>query len=166
MFTSIQEALKELQNESEATQKLFNKLTDDSLSQKVYVEGRTLARLAWHIVTTIAEMANKTDLKILEIAEDAPVPATTKEIMEAYQRVSAGLIAQVKDKWIDDSLSEVVSMYGEEWSKSSTLHILMKHEIHHRGQMTVLMRQAGLMVPGLYGPSKEEWSQYKMPPME
>jgi uncharacterized damage-inducible protein DinB len=42
----------------------------------------------------------------------------------------------------------------------------MKHEIHHRAQMTVLMRQAGLKVPGLYGPAKEEWSQYNMPPME
>ena len=111
-------------------------------------------------------MANKTDLKILEIAEDAPVPATADEIIKAYQIVSARLIAQVKEKWSDDSLSEMVSMFGEEWSKSSTLHILMKHEIHHRGQMTVLMRRAGLTVPGLYGPAKEEWSQYNMSPME
>ena len=28
---------------------------------------------------------------------------------------------------------------------------------HHRGQMTILMRQAGLLVPGMYGPSKDEW---------
>jgi uncharacterized damage-inducible protein DinB len=26
-----------------------------------------------------------------------------------------------------------------------------------RGQLTVLMRQADLKVPGVYGPSKEEW---------
>lgn len=30
------------------------------------------------------------------------------------------------------------------------------HEIHHRGQLTILMRQAGITVSGLYGPSKEE----------
>jgi hypothetical protein len=28
--------------------------------------------------------------------------------------------------------------------------------------MTVLMRLAGLKIPGLYGPSKEEWSRYGM----
>jgi uncharacterized damage-inducible protein DinB len=28
--------------------------------------------------------------------------------------------------------------------------------------MTVLMRQAGLRVPGVYGPSQEEWSQFGM----
>jgi uncharacterized damage-inducible protein DinB len=32
--------------------------------------------------------------------------------------------------------------------------------------MTVLMRQAGLKVPGIYGPSREEWSQFGMPPQK
>jgi len=166
MFSSIKEALKELQNESEATQKLFKNLTDDSLSQKVYAEGRTLARLAWHITTSVVEMMNKTDLKITDVAEDAPIPATANEILEAYQKVSASLLVQLKEKWSDESLVEKINMYGEEWTKNTILVVLMKHEIHHRAQMTVLMRQAGLKVPGLYGPAKEEWSQYNMPPME
>jgi uncharacterized damage-inducible protein DinB len=29
--------------------------------------------------------------------------------------------------------------------------------------MTVLMRQAGIKVPGVYGPAKEEWAAYGMP---
>ena len=37
------------------------------------------------------------------------------------------------------------------------LMTLINHQNHHRGQMTVLMRQAGLTVPGVYG-SKEEWA--------
>jgi uncharacterized damage-inducible protein DinB len=28
--------------------------------------------------------------------------------------------------------------------------------------MTVLMRQAGLAVPGVYGPAREEWAAYGM----
>jgi uncharacterized damage-inducible protein DinB len=39
---------------------------------------------------------------------------------------------------------------------------LIQHQAHHRGQMTVLMRQAGLPVPGIYGPSKEEWANFGM----
>jgi uncharacterized damage-inducible protein DinB len=39
------------------------------------------------------------------------------------------------------------------------------HQCHHRGQMTVLMRQAGQKVPGIYGPAKEEWSSMGMEPM-
>ena len=30
--------------------------------------------------------------------------------------------------------------------------------------MTVLMRQAGLKVPGVYGPAREEWAEFGMQP--
>ena len=57
-------------------------------------------------------------------------------------------------------------MYGETWKRGRTLGALVNHQIHHRGQMTVLMRQAGLEVPGVYGPAKEEWGAYGMPAQE
>ena len=73
-------------------------------------------------------------------------------------------------KWIrrfmtvlDENLDEEVNMYGEMWKNGSTLTILVTHQIHHRGQLTVLMRQAGLKVPGFYGPAREEWTAYGMP---
>jgi len=56
-------------------------------------------------------------------------------------------------------------MYGEVWKNGATLFILVTHQAHHRGQMTVLMRQAGLKVIGVYGPAKEEWLQMNMEPM-
>ena len=40
------------------------------------------------------------------------------------------------------------------------------HQIDHRGQMTVLMRQAGLNVPGVYGPSLEGWTSVGTNPPE
>jgi uncharacterized damage-inducible protein DinB len=56
-------------------------------------------------------------------------------------------------------------MYGDKWKRGQTLHALILHQAHHRGQMTVLMRQAGLPVPGIYGPSREEWEAFGMPAM-
>jgi uncharacterized damage-inducible protein DinB len=55
-----------------------------------------------------------------------------------------------------------IPMYGEKWTRGFTLYVLIAHQSHHRGQMTVLMRQAGLKVPGVCGPSKEEWAAYGM----
>ena len=55
-------------------------------------------------------------------------------------------------------------MYGEMWKKGKTLGVLVTHQIHHRGQLTVVMRLAGLKVPGVYGPAKEEWANYGMKP--
>ena len=43
---------------------------------------------------------------------------------------------------------------------------LSSHQTHHRGQLSVLMRQAGIAPPGPYGPAKEEWSNYNAPPPE
>ena len=55
-------------------------------------------------------------------------------------------------------------MYGETWKRGKSLPVFLTHEMHHRGQMTVIMRLAGLKVPGIYGPSKEEWTNYGMEP--
>ena len=43
---------------------------------------------------------------------------------------------------------------------------LVRHQAHHRAQMTVLMRQAGLAVPGIYGPAREEWAAMGMEPQQ
>ncbi|NHN35043.1 hypothetical protein G9U52_35530 [Paenibacillus sp. S3N08] len=53
-------------------------------------------------------------------------------------------------------------MFGEPWKNGFTLNAFVKHEIHHRGQLTILMRQAGLPLPGVYGPAKEEWATMGM----
>ena len=42
--------------------------------------------------------------------------------------------------------------------------MLIGHQTHHRSQMTVLMRQAGLVVPEVYGPAKEGWAAYGAQP--
>ena len=60
-------------------------------------------------------------------------------------------------------LTEQIPMYGEQWPRGTTLLALILHQTHHRAQMTVLMRQAGLAVPGLYGPAREEWAAMGLP---
>ena len=68
--------------------------------------------------------------------------------------------------WTDENLTDGILMYGETWTKGFALTCFLMHGAHHRGQMTVLMRQAGLKVHGVYGPAKEEWAEQGMPAME
>ncbi len=44
--------------------------------------------------------------------------------------------------------------------------MLMKHQIHHRGRMTVLMSQAGLKLTGIYGLSMVEWLAKRVTPLK
>jgi uncharacterized damage-inducible protein DinB len=166
MFRKIDDFLEQWVSESDATVKVFSYLTNASLSQKVTAEGRTIGRLAWHIVTTLGEMMERTGLTLDAPAENAEVPTTVSEIIEAYKKVSDSLVKQVKQHWTDEALSESVEMYGDTWRKGVVLSVLILHQVHHRAQITILMRQAGLKVPGVYGPAREEWQNYGVPPME
>jgi len=159
MFTSLAAFLETWAQEAEGTQRILDTLTDASLSQAVSADDRTLGRIAWHVVVSVPEMMEKTGLKFEGINEDSPVPATAQEIADQYRRVSAGIVTAIKEQWNDQVLAEERNMYGQMWTIGTTLQVLVFHQIHHRGQMTVLMRQAGLKVPGVYGPAREEWQQ-------
>lgn len=166
MYTSIQSFLNDWKYESESTAKLMKNLTDESLNQKVTSDGRSLGFLAWHMAQTIPEMPGKTGLKIEGPGEHDPVPSSAKEIVDAYEKASKSIAEQVKQDWTDDMLNEENDMYGNKWKKGATLMYLNLHQAHHRGQMTVLMRQAGLKVTGVYGPAKEEWEAMGMEPLQ
>jgi uncharacterized damage-inducible protein DinB len=160
MFKTIDEFLINWGHEGGSTQKILDTLTDTSLGQEVSPEDRTLGRIAWHIVTTLSEMMSRTGLNFEATPHDAPVPETAAEIAEAYRLSNDTMVAAIKEQWDDNSLAEIKEMYGEQWSIGTVLGILASHQTHHRGQMTVLMRQAGLPVPGVYGPSREEWAAF------
>ncbi|USB32111.1 DinB family protein [Paenibacillus sp. YPG26] len=164
MFTTLKSFEESWKHESAMTGNILNALTDESLSQAIAPNHRTLGRIAWHIVTTLHEMLSRTGLVFEAPHEDAPVPATASAIAESYRQASTALSDAIRQQWTDSTLAETAEMYGDTWSKGLTLAVVINHQAHHRGQMTVLMRQAGLAVPGVYGPSLEEWSTFGMQP--
>lgn len=166
MYRTITEFLEDWKGEAALTQKLLDRLADESLAQSVAPGHRTLGRLAWHIVGTIHEMMTHAGLRFSAPGEEGPVPASAREIAEAYGRASAAFTEALRQQWTDATLSETRNMYGQVWTGAEVLSSLVRHQIHHRGQMTVLMRQAGLGVPGVYGPSKDEWAAMGMPAPE
>jgi uncharacterized damage-inducible protein DinB len=166
MFRQVQDFTHAWEQERDMTLLIFRALTDESLAQRVSPEGRSLGRLAWHIAQSLGEMMRRTGLSPDGPAEDAPVPARAADIVAAFETAATSVLEQVRNRWTDETLLEVKDMYGEQWANGMTLAILIRHQAHHRGQMTVLMRQAGLAVPGIYGPAREEWAQWGMPAHE
>ncbi|HEY3287949.1 MAG TPA: DinB family protein [Gemmatimonadaceae bacterium] len=165
MFRTIEDFANSWTQQTEATLKILRTLTDASLAQPVSPGGRTLGFLAWHITCTLTEMGGHAGLAIEGPKEQTPdaVPAHAAEIAAQYEKTAARVVPAVRTAWTDAMLGEVVPIYGERWPRGLILAILIAHETHHRGQMTVLMRQAGLPVPGVMGPSKEEWAAMGMP---
>ena len=163
MFTTVASASRRLEIEIANTMKIFEAIPETAKNQPVADGHRTLIRLAWHIVTTIPEMMNRAGLGVSSVEWEAPVPESMVAVTEAYGTVTAEMMESLTANWTDETLSVVDDMYGEKWARGETLLVLILHEVHHRAQMTVLMRQAGVIVPGIYGPSKEEWINYGAP---
>ncbi len=163
MFRKIEDFQKVWTYEAEMTGKVIHALTDESLAQKVSADGRDLGFLGWHITATLGEMLGLVGLTIDAPHHDSERPSSAAEIAAAYDKGSRSVSDQIAANWTDETLLQTDEMYGDTWSRGLTLFYLITHQTHHRGQMTVLMRQAGLAVPGVYGPSKEEWAAMGAP---
>jgi uncharacterized damage-inducible protein DinB len=165
MFRKIEDFQKGWIYEAEMTTKIMQTLTDESLGQKVNEEDRDLGFLGWHITQTLKEMLGLVGLTIDAPAHDQERPNAAADIAAAYEKAAKSVTEQIEANWNDDTLLQSDEMYGETWARGLTLFYLIAHQAHHRGQMSVLMRQAGLPVPGVYGPAKEEWAAMGAPAM-
>lgn len=156
MFATVQGFAQEWEQEAASTQRVLDALTDASLAQEVAPGHRKLGEIAWHLAATIPMFASLIGLKIEWSGDDRSVPSSAAAIAEGYRHASQSLLNLVTSQFTDEMLLQTSDMFGRVLPNGAILRLLMKHEIHHRGQLTVLMRQAGLKVPGVYGPSKDE----------
>ncbi|QJD97050.1 hypothetical protein HH214_14825 [Mucilaginibacter robiniae] len=166
MYYHINDFLTDWELEAGRTHKIFSNITEDTKAVKINPKVRTLERLAWHLVQSITEMGTRAGLFDHDELEHETAPLLFADIIVAHQKYNALLAEAVKSRWTDNHLNETVNMYGEEWTKATILSVLIGHEAHHRSQMTVVMRMLDLPVPGLYGPSQEEWAQIGVSAME
>ena len=163
MYRRIDDFVRAWEHESESTLKVMRALTEESLTQTMGPQGRTLGFLAWHLVLTLPEMMQHAGVPVVGPAHDAPQPALA-EMVRQYEICARAIAEGLPKSWNDAMLGDLIPMYGQQWPRGMVLTSLIVHQAHHRAQMTVLMRQAGLKVPGVYGPAREEWAAMNLPP--
>jgi uncharacterized damage-inducible protein DinB len=162
MYRTIRDFLADWQFETTGTAKVLNSITENLRTQHIHPDVRSLEQLAWHLTQTLTEMGHRAGLFVDDLLEHENMPGTIAELAVVYESYAAQFGKAVHSKWTDSALTEKVEMYGEQWTKGTILRVLISHQSHHRGQMTVIMRVLGLKVPGIYGPSKEEWVEMGM----
>ena len=161
MIHTAEEFLADYGYESATTAKLLGALTDASLTQQKADGHPTLGDIAWHIATTHGMMLNQCGFSV-HANENWTMPAgtTAQQILDEYNTAVASTKAEAATKTPED-LQKVYNMWGMmDWPVAVSLAALIHHEVHHRGQLSVLMRQAGLTVPSIYGPNFEETQEW------
>jgi uncharacterized damage-inducible protein DinB len=159
MFRNLNDFIQNWELEAASTQRVLDNLSQESLSQKVAENHRSLGELAWHLVEAVPHMMTSIGLKLEHAERQNNEELSVKEISDGYRQMTKGFQNAVKEEWNDEKMTSMVDFFGQKLPLGAVLLVLLQHQTHHRGQMTVLMRQAGLTVPGLYGPSQEEWEQ-------
>lgn len=139
---------------SAGTLAVMKAVTDEKMTQAIAEGHNSLAWLAWHLVGSAGMFGRFAGLQIPAPGKETPRPdsmaaitAKYEEVIEAYKNEAIQLT--------DEKMAEEIQGFMGPVARGKFLRALIDHQNHHRGQMTVLLRQAGLPVPGVMGPTKE-----------
>ncbi|MDH5643784.1 MAG: DinB family protein, partial [Gemmatimonadota bacterium] len=101
------------------------------------------------------EITKHVGLTGLGPGNETEMPSIASRIADAHTEASRALVDTIRNDWSDATLQVIDDVYGYRWPRSRTMGILLTHEIHHRGQLTAMLRIGGAKVPGVYGPSSD-----------
>ncbi|HEX6464604.1 MAG TPA: DinB family protein [Vicinamibacterales bacterium] len=122
-------------------------------------KGRSLGELAWHLAEgdayiSVGIAGGKFDFQVKP--PDIERPRTVEALAPGYERVHRAAVDRVRKLKPEDLDRSIDFFSGPRTIRELLWESILFHAIHHRAQMTVLIRLAGGEVPGLYGPNREE----------
>lgn len=153
MYRQVGDFLEEWEVAAEGTLQVLQAVTDDKLEQSIVEGHSTLGWLGWHLVDTTGYVSRLAGLTVPMMGQDEAIPMTAGEIAAAYETAAEAVKEEAAKLYNEDLLANTgIEGYA---TKGALLRYLIDHQTHHRGQMMVLLRQAGLPVPPVMGPTQE-----------
>ena len=160
---SMNEALiRELEQEAQTTRRVLERVPGDRLGWKPHDKSMSLGQLALHVATIpggVAEAIRRSPMPVPEFKHPTPSsvtelgPALDKSIATAKELLRSMDDASFGNLWrVVDGDREVLALPITAVVRS----IMLNHWYHHRGQLAVYLRQVGVLVPSIYGPSADE----------
>lgn len=117
-------------------------------------KSRTAKDIAWQIVCEEKMIIDALESGKAEWAP-GPMPATMKEVVDAYEQQSAEITRRWKEL-PEESWGGSLEFFGSQRPASPMAWSFLFDIIHHRGQITTYLRPMGSTVPQIYGPSGDE----------
>lgn len=160
---TIADLLQELDQEAQATRRVLERVPDDRLDWQPHPKSMTLGELAMHIANLPGAIADVATRGSFDVNTAIPRPSATSvaELVTTLDQSLArarALLGAMEDAalaapWrMVSGDQEVAVMPRGAFLRS----VMLNHWYHHRGQLTVYLRQTGAMLPAIYGSSADE----------
>ncbi|HIW31958.1 MAG TPA: DinB family protein [Candidatus Paenibacillus intestinavium] len=155
MYRNIADFLEDWNASSNGTLRVIQAITNEKMGQSIVEGHSSLGWLAWHLAGSTGFFGGVVGLKnIPSPGHTEPVPTNVADLAARYEQVVQAISEQAS-QLTEEQLVEEIQGFAGPTTRGKLLRSLIDHQTHHRGQMTVLLRQAGLTVPGVMGPTKE-----------
>lgn len=156
MYRTVSDFLNDWSNAAQGTLRVLHSLSDDQLDQAIIEGHSTLGWLGWHLATSPVIFMDEIGLHVDPIGDPEQVPNQAAEIVNVYTKIVEAVKLEVERNLDDEKMIESVeTTFAGKIPRGAMLRTLIDHQTHHRGQMTLLLRKAGLYVPGILGPTQE-----------
>jgi len=161
-MSTVNALLQELEQEAKTTRRLLERVPGDRLGWKPHDKSMSLGQLALHVAIVpgaIAEMSQKSPFPLPQFTQ--PSATSAAELVPALER-SVAKAREILRTMNDESLGQVWRLMDGSREVmvlpvGALLRTLMlNHWYHHRGQLSVYLRQVAVPVPSIYGPSADE----------
>jgi len=145
----------QIEQEVQTTARVLASVPDDKKDYCPHSTCMTAGALARHIASV--------DLWFLEgvingefaAAEPGTTEGASAELSADYAKRAVDLIAKVKTL-PPEQLAKDVTFFSWVMPNVTYLQFMMKHSVHHRGQLSAYLRPMGSKVPSIYGGSADE----------
>jgi uncharacterized damage-inducible protein DinB len=154
----------ELQHEATSTRKCLERITEATFDWKPHEKSMTMLRLAAHIAEMfgwVKDTVEKPELNFAGMDYKPFAPKTTAELIEFLDKNIGEAIESLKDVSDETMLGNWKMRDGEkiyiDMPRIAALRgFVLKHLVHHRGQLSVYLRLNDIPIPEIYGPSADE----------
>ncbi len=154
--------LMELDQEAKTTKRVLDRIPEDKLSWKPHPKAFSLGQLALHIASVPGNVAAAAVADTMEAPTfTQPEAKSRKEVLDTFSK-SLESAKDALQKMDDARLNSTWSLTKNGKVLMAVPRIaflrsvLMNHNYHHRGQLSVYLRMLDVPVPSIYGPSADE----------
>lgn len=148
----------EIEQELQTTKKVINAIPVDKLDYKPDSKSKSAFELAWHIASSdvwFIDAIAKGDFNYTE----QPIPAEIKtphDISSWYDKNLINALNKVKALTAEAAIKPINFFNIANLPAVVYLGWMIKHSVHHRGQLSTYLRPMGSKVPSIYGGSADE----------